>query len=67
MLEYSNEKPTDSGLYLWKENENDKPFHVLAEVKLKDGKTYVNLLLDVDKFNFDLMSETADRFWCKVT
>lgn len=26
MLEYSNKKPTEPGLYLWKETEKDKPF-----------------------------------------
>jgi len=66
MLEYSNEKPTEPGLYLWKEEENGRPFHILASVRIKDGVVYVNLLLDVDQFKFDPMDETADRWWCKV-
>lgn len=67
MLEYSNEKPDDPGLYLWKDIETGTPFHVLASVRIKDKVVYVNFDLDTAPFEFTEMAEIADRWWCKVT
>ena len=60
------DKPTEPGLYIWKENKDSKPFHILAEVKIKNGRVYINLTLDVDQFEFIPSEEIANRYWMKV-
>lgn len=63
---YTQEKPKIPGYYLWKENEDDTPFHVLAYVKFENNELLINLRMDIAFCEFYLMKNTRDRWWCKV-
>lgn len=62
------EKPTQEGYYLWwDEDEDIRPFHVLAAVKMEYGELLVNFDLDSDYDNYIRMCSVADRLWLKVS